>query len=69
MNKTCPICGDGVPAGFGTCGRSRCQEANYLANKARAMKPGKRKAAAEKEAAAVARDADARSRRERGVSS
>ena len=65
MEKLCPICGDRAPAGFTTCGRSRCQEANCAANRARNLRPGKRKDAAMKEAQDLAREADVRSARER----
>lgn len=65
MDRLCPICGDKAPAGFFTCGRSRCQEAAYAANKARTMRPGNRQVAAAKEAAALAQEADIRSHQER----
>lgn len=65
MDRLCPICGDKAPAGFFTCGRSRCQEAAYAASKANSMAPGKRKDAATKAAVALAQEADIRSHQER----
>lgn len=65
MDRLCPICGDKSPAGFFTCGRSRCQEAACAANKAKNMRPGNRKDAAVKAAQDLAREADIRSHQER----
>ena len=65
MDKLCPICGDKAPAGFFTCGRSRCQEASCAANRARNLRPGKRRDAAMKAAQDLAREADMRSTQER----
>lgn len=41
--RPCPHCGRERPLGYVTCGRSRCQEASYYANRERNAAKRRRK--------------------------